>query len=130
MTWNAEDVFRIYDPMHTSLWHLVRKRRTQVYMTVQTSWTNDATMQVSLNVGQYRPYSTEESARSMSDPTRVVKCVLKRLCKHYSEASVHSWSFPHQEMHCEVKVVTEAYWKGELEGLSTTGVWISLVVIC
>ena len=60
----------------------------------------------------------------MSDPTRAVKCMLKRLCKHYSEASVHSWSFPYQEMQCEVKVVTEAYWEGELEGLSTTGAWM------
>ena len=45
----------------------------------------------------------------MSDPTRAVKCMLKRLRKHCSEASVHSWSFPHQEMQCEVNVVTEAY---------------------
>ena len=50
-----------------------------------------------LNVGQDRPetqYATEESARFMSDPMRAVKCMFKRLCKHYSEASVHSWSFP------------------------------------
>ena len=60
----------------------------------------------------------------MPDPTRAAKGTLKRLCKHYSEASVHSWSFPYQEMQCEVKVVTEAYWEGELEGLSTTGAWI------
>ena len=64
-----------------------------------------------LNVGQDRPetqYATKEAARFMSDPTRAVKCMLKRLCKHYSEASVHSRSFPYQEMQCEVKVVTEA----------------------
>ena len=60
----------------------------------------------------------------MSDPTRAVKCTLKRLCKHYSEASVRSWSFPYQAMQCEVKVVTKAYWEGELEGLSTMGAWI------
>ena len=60
----------------------------------------------------------------MSDPTRAVMCMLKRLRKHYSEASVHSCSFPYQEMQCEVRVVTEAYWEGELEGLSTTGAWI------
>ena len=41
-----------------------------------------------------------------------------------SEASVHSWSFPYQEMQCEVRVETEAYWEGDLEGLSTTGAWI------
>ena len=27
-------------------------------------------------------------------------------------------------MQCEVRVVTEAHWEGELEGLSTTGAWI------
>ena len=80
-----------------------------------------------LNVGQDRPetqYATEESARFMSDPTRAVKCMLKHLCKHYSEASVHSWSFQCPEMQCEVKVVTEACWERKLEGLSTTGAWI------
>ena len=77
-----------------------------------------------LNDGQDRPgtqYSTEESARFM---TRAVKCMLKRLFEHCSGASVHSWSFPYQEMQCEVRLVTEAYWEGELEGLSTTGAWI------
>ena len=80
-----------------------------------------------LNDGQDRPetqYTTEESARFMSDPTRAVKCMLKRLRKHCSEASVHSWSFPYQEMQCEVKVVKGAYWEGKLEGLLTTGAWI------
>ena len=78
-------------------------------------------------VGQDRPgtqHTTEESARFMSDPTRAVKCMLKRLRKHYSEAPVLSWSFPYQEMQCEARTVTEAYWEGELEGLSTTGAWI------
>ena len=42
----------------------------------------------------------------MSDPTHAVKCMLKRLRKHFSEASVHNWNFPYQEMQCEVKVVT------------------------
>ena len=65
-----------------------------------------------------------ESAIFTSDPTRAVKCMLQRLCKHYSEASVHSWCFPYQEMQHEARVVTEAYWEGELEGLSTTGAWI------
>ena len=53
-----------------------------------------------LNDGQDRPitqYTTEESARFMFDLTRAVKFMLKRLRKHYSEASVHSWSFPYQE---------------------------------
>ena len=77
-----------------------------------------------LNDGQDRPetqYTTVESARFMSDPTRAVKCMLKRLREHYSEASVYSWSFPYQGMQCEVRVVTGAYWEGELQGLSTTG---------
>ena len=52
----------------------------------------------------------------MSDPTRAVKCMLKRLRKHYSEASVHSWSFPYQEMQCEVRVV-----KGGILGRGTGG---------
>ena len=60
----------------------------------------------------------------MPDPTRAVKCMLKRLRKHYSEVSVHSWSFPCQEMQCEVRVVKGACWEGELVGPSTTGAWI------
>ena len=51
----------------------------------------------------------------MSEPTRAVKCMLKRFRKHYSKASVHSWSFPYEEMQCEVRVVTEAYWEGRLD---------------
>ena len=80
-----------------------------------------------LNDGQDRPetqYTTEESAKFMSDPTCAVKCILKRLCKYYSEAPVLSWSFPYQEMPSEIRAVTEAYLDGELEGLSTTGAWI------
>ena len=56
----------------------------------------------------------------MSDPTRAVKCTLRRLCKRYSKGSVHSWSFPYQEMQCEVRVVTEANWEGELVGFCCT----------
>ena len=74
--------------------------------------------------GQTRNTTTEESARLMSDPTRAVKCMLKRLRKCDSEAPVDSWSFAHQEMQCEVRMVSEAHWEGELEGLSTTGAWI------
>ena len=75
-------------------------------------------IRTALNDGQDRPetqYTVEESARFMSDPTRAVKCMLKRLRKHYSEASVHSWSFPKQEMKCEVRVVKGAYWERELK---------------
>ena len=44
-----------------------------------------------LNVGHDRPeiqYVTEESARFVSDPTRAVKCMLKRLCMYFCEAPV------------------------------------------
>ena len=54
-----------------------------------------------LYVGQDRPetqYATNEAARFMSGATRAAKCMLKRLCKYYSEAPVLSWSFPYQEM--------------------------------
>ena len=50
-----------------------------------------------LYVGQDRPekqYATKEAARFMSGPTRAARCMLKRLCKHCSEAPVLSWSFP------------------------------------
>ena len=80
-----------------------------------------------VNDGLDRPetqYTTEESARFMSDPTRAVKYMLKRLRKHHSEAPVLSWSFAYQEMRCEVSVEKGAYWEGGLEGLSTTGAWI------
>ena len=63
-----------------------------------------------LLVGQDRPetqYATKEAARFMSGPTRAAKCLLKRLCKYYSEA-VHSWSFPYQEMASEIRAVTDA----------------------
>ena len=82
---------------------------------------------IALNDGQDRPetqYTMAESARFMFDPTRAVRCMITRLRKHYSEASVHGWSFPCHEMQCEVSMVTGAYWEGELEGLSTTGAWI------
>ena len=69
-------------------------------------------------------YTTEESARFMFNPTHAVKCMLKFLRKHYSEASVHSLSLPCQEMQCEVRVVTETHWKRELKGLLSTGAWM------
>ena len=149
VAWNVEDFFRIYDPMHTlplaDDFGFVGKKQleqTKSILVAPGSKTMNKGLHdgadvlderetqqcrsligTALNDGQDRPgtqYSTEESARFMSDSTRAVKCMLKRLCKHYSEASVHSWSFPCQEMQCEVKVVTEAYWEGELEGLLTT----------
>ena len=68
-----------------------------------------------LYVGQDRAetqYATKEAA---SDPTRAAKCMLKRLCKYYSEAPVLSWNFPYQEMPSEIRAVTDATWAGELE---------------
>ena len=81
-----------------------------------------------LYVGQDRPetqHATKEAARFMSGPTRAAKCMLKRLCKYYSEAPVLSWSFPYQEMPTKIKAVTDANWAGELEGLRSTSCgWI------
>ena len=157
VAWNVEDFFRINDPKHTlaladEFGFVGKKQLEQTKLSILVapgSKTVDRGLHdgadalderetqhyrslvvTALNDEQDRPEtqcSTEESARFMSDPTRAVKCMLKRLRKHYSEASVHSWSFPHQEMQCEVRVVTEAYWERELEGLSTTGVWICFV---
>ena len=79
-----------------------------------------------LYVRQDRPeaqYATKEAAKFMSGPTRAAKCMLKRLCKHYSEAPVLSWSFPYQEMPSEIRAVTEANWAGELEGLRSIICW-------
>ena len=49
-----------------------------------------------LYVGQDRPetqHATKEAGRFMSGPTCAAKCMLKRLCKYYSEALVLSWNF-------------------------------------
>ena len=153
VAWNAEDFFRIYDPIHTLAladeFGFVGKKQLEQTKSILVAPGSKTTnkglhdgadvlderetqqyrslIATALKDGQDRPgtqHTTEESARFMSDPMRAVKCMLKRLREHYSETSVHSWSFPYQEMQCEVKVVTEAYWEGELEGLSTTGAWI------
>ena len=153
VAWNVEDFFWFYDPIHTLAladeFGFVGKKQLEQTKSILVALGSKSMNKglhddadvlderetqrcsfligTALNDGQDRPetqYATEESARFMSDPTRAVKCMLKRLREHYSEASVHSWSFPYQEMQCEVKVVTEAYWEGELEGLSTTGAWI------
>ena len=76
-----------------------------------------------LYVGQDRPetqYATKEAARFMSAPTRTAKCMLKRLCKYYSQAPILSWRFPYQEMPSEIRAVTDANWARELEGLRST----------
>ena len=153
IAWNAEDLFWIYDPLHTLAvadeFGFVGKKQLEqtksIFVALGSKTMNKGlhdgadvldereTQQrrsligTALNDGQYRPetqYTTVESARFMSDPTRAVKCMLKRLREHYSEASVHSWSLPYQEMQCEVRVVKGAYWEGELEGLSKRGAWI------
>ena len=81
-----------------------------------------------LYVGQDRPetqYATKEAARFMSGPTRAANCMLKRLCKYYSEATVLSRSFPYQGMPSEIRAVTDANWAGELDGLRPTSCgWI------
>ena len=131
--WNVEDFFWIYDPTRTlaladEFGFAGKKQHEQpksILVAPGSKTMNKGShdgadllderethqwrslIGTALNDGQDRPgtqYSTEESARFTSDPTRAVKCMLKRLCTHYSEASVHSWSFPYQEMQCEVKV--------------------------
>ena len=141
VAWNAEDFFWIYDPTHTlaladEFGFVGMKQLEQtksIFVAPGSKTTNKGlhdgadvldereTQQyrsligTALNVGQNRPEiqnTTDESARFMSDPTRALKCMLKRLCEHHSEASVHSWSFPYQEMQCEVRVVTGHIGKG------------------
>ena len=52
-------------------------------------------------------------------------CLAARVCKHYSEAPVLSWSFQYQEMPSEIRAVADANWAGELEGLRSTSCgWI------
>ena len=49
-----------------------------------------------LYVGPDRPetqYATKEAARFVSGPTRPARCMLKRLCKYYSEAPCSSGVF-------------------------------------
>ena len=153
VAWNVEDFFWIYDLIHSlaladefGFVGMKQLEQTKSILVTPGSKTMNKGLhdgadvlderetqqcryliRTALFVGQDRPetqYATEESARFMSDPMRATKCMLRRFRKHYSEASVHSWSFPYQEMQREVKMVTEAYWEGELEGLSTTGAWI------
>ena len=70
-------------------------------------------------------YATKEAARFLSGPTRAARCLLKRLCKYYSEVPVLSWSFPYQSMPTAVRAVTDANWAGELEALrSPSSGWI------
>ena len=134
VAWNVED-FWIFDPTHTlaladEFGFAAKKQLEQtknIFLAPGSKTINKglhdgadvlderemqhcrSLFRTALNVGQDRPetqYITEESARFMSDPTRAVKCMLKRLRKHCSVASVHSWSFPYQETQCEVRVVT------------------------
>ena len=82
-----------------------------------------------LNVGQNRPetqHATKEAARFMSDPTRAAECMLKCLCKYYSEAPVLSCSFPYQLMPSEIRAVTDANLAWKLEGLRSDVVWMDL----
>ena len=43
-----------------------------------------------LFVGQDRPGKQHATARFMSGPTRAARCMLKRLCKYYSDGPVLS----------------------------------------
>ena len=112
VAWNVEDFFWIYDPKHTLAladeFGFVGKQTKSILVAPGLKTMNKglrdgadvlderetqqcrSLIDTALNDGQDRPgtqYTTEESARFMSDPTRAVKCMLKRLCKHYSEAS-------------------------------------------
>ena len=118
-----------------SVAYLVRKLWVQVCVTVRTLWINKKDINTDHWLAQHctldkthrseTQYATKEAARFMSDPTRAAKCMLKRLCKYYSEAPVLSWSFPYQEMPNEIRAVTDANWAGELEGLCSTSCgWI------
>ena len=138
VAWNVEDFFWIYDPIHTLAFGLMKfgfigkkqLEQTKSILVAPGSKTMNkgshdgadvlderetqqrrSLIGTALNDGQDRPETQKtpgESARFMSDRTRAVKCMLKRLREHYSEASVHSWSFPYHEMQCEVRVVTGA----------------------
>ena len=127
VAWNVEDFFWIYDPKHTVAladeFGFVGKKQLEqtknILVALGSKTMNKglhdgadvlderetqqcrSLIDTALNDGQDRPetqYTTEESAKFMSDPTRAVKCMLKRLRKHYSEASVHSWSFQYQDI--------------------------------
>ena len=116
VAWNVEDFFRIYDPMHTlafaNEFGFVGKKQLEqtksILVTPGSKTMNNGVRDgadvlderetrqcrslfgTALNDGQDRPetqYTTEESARFVSDPTRAVKCMFKRLCKLYSEAT-------------------------------------------
>ena len=151
--WNAEGLSWTHDPKHTlamadgfgyngkkqfeqTKWKVtvtvgkglrdgadgLDEQETQQYRTL---------VGTALFVGQDRPetqYATKEAARFMSCPTRAAKCMLKRLCKYYSEANVLSWSFPYQEMPREIRAVTDANWAGDCARRRVDG--FTLVIIC
>ena len=89
---------------------------------------NRSLVGTALHDGQDRPetqYATKEAARFMSGTARAAKCMLKRLCKYYSEALVLNWNFPYQEMPSQIRAVTDANCAGDLEGLRSTSCgWI------
>ena len=71
--------------------------------------------------------SMQRKKQRDSCPTRAAKCMLKRLCKYYSEAPVLSWSFPYQEMPSEIRAVTDANWAGVTGGTALDVVWMDLL---
>ena len=77
------------------LWHLNRKTVGKGLRDGADGLDEQETQQyrslvgTALCVGEDRPetqYATKEAARFMSGPTRVARCMLKRLCKYCSEA--------------------------------------------
>ena len=156
VVWNAEEIFWIYDPTYTlaladESGSVGKKQleQTKSILVAPDSKTMNKDLHdgadvlderetqqrrsligTALNVGQNKQYATKEAARFMSDLTRAVKCMLKRLRKHYSEVSVHSWRLPYQEMQCEVRVVKGAYWERNWKDCRRRALGFVLVVIC
>ena len=116
VAWNAEDFFWIYDPIHTLAladeFGFVGNKQLEQTKSILVAFGSKTMnkglrdgadvlderetqqcmylIDTALNVGHTR----EESAIFVSDPTRAWNCMLKRLCKLYSEASVHKLEIP------------------------------------
>ena len=99
VAWNAEDFFWIYDPTknwlslmslvslarsnlskrRASLWHPVRKRWTKVYMTVQTSWTNEKHNNASLLLAQHWMLDRTDQKHNMQRKNQRYSCLIPRV---------------------------------------------------
>ena len=132
--WDAESFSWTHDPKHTLAmadgFGFNGKKQLE-----QTKWKvtvapGSKTVAKCLRDGADRPETqdaTKEAARFMSGPTRAAKCMLKRLCKYYSEAPVLSWSFPYQAMPSEIRAVTDAKLGRVTAGTALDVVWM---IIC